>query len=149
MLKGTSSVNLVLPQIFCATFPLFQVSVIVFLPSLSLHLLDPIILPCVLWTAQFKTAESTMGLKSGAWSLKRSSESLRTQWSSTKILPAGILQHRCIYYEIVFFLLVACCCCCLFVWGFCLFVSGSKKNQLDQINKVLIQHGRSKYLSAL
>lgn len=48
MSKGTSSVNLVLPQIFCATFPLRQVSATVFLPSLSLRLLDPIVLPRVL-----------------------------------------------------------------------------------------------------
>jgi len=36
-LKGTRSVHLVLPQIFCATFPLPQVSALLFLPSL-LHL---------------------------------------------------------------------------------------------------------------
>lgn len=110
LLKGTSSVHLVLPQIFCAAFPLSQVSVLFFFSSLSLHLLDRIILPYVSRTVNFKEAESAMGLESDAWSLERSSESLRSQWRSTKILPAGILWHKCTCYEVgcfLFFFLLA------------------------------------------
>lgn len=48
ILKGTSSVLLALSQIFYATFLLPQVFALHFLPSLSLHLLDLIILLYVL-----------------------------------------------------------------------------------------------------
>lgn len=79
---------------FCATFSPLPIS-----PSPWLY--HPA--KCIVnW--MFQKAESAMQLESCVWCLERCSESLRSQWSSTKMLTAGILWHRCIHDDVGCFL---------------------------------------------